>query len=414
MATPPELVAPFRGERYRAIEHQSRLIAPPYDVIRPDQRSGYAARDEHNIVHLTLPEADGAGDKYRGAASLLTAWRAAGALARDPEPAVYVMTQTFPLPSGERRTRTGVFAAVAAEGYAPRRVRPHERTHRGPKADRLALLRATRTHLESIFLIAPDESGALAGALAAATAQPAAVSATLDDVEIRLWHVPGDPSPLPLPPSPLYIADGHHRYETASAYAAERREADRLLAFIVSARDPGLVVLPTHRIIFGAGRTSLGRLLDQWRERFDVEPLLPGTDPMEQLSGASNRTACVLLATGKQEFLLSLKPNADLTTLEGAEADPLVRSLSVARIEHLVVREIIGAAESTVTLDNTADAAKAVRVVRQGRAATVAVLIPPTPLAQILGVADAGGVMPPKSTYFMPKVPSGMVLLSSA
>jgi len=135
---------------------------------------------------------------------------------------------------------------------------------------------------------------------------------------------------------------------------------------------------------------------------------------MEQLSGASNRTACVLLATGKQEFLLSLKPNADLTTLEGAEADPLVRSLSVARIEHLVVREIIGAAESTVTLDNTADAAKAVRVVRQGRAATVAVLIPPTPLAQILGVADAGGVMPPKSTYFMPKVPSGMVLLSSA
>lgn len=411
MATLPELAAPFRGECYRATDRLSRLLAPPYDVIRPDQRAAFAARDDHNIVHLMLPEAAGGKDRYRHAADLLAEWRGAGVLARDAEPRAYVMAQTFTLPSGERQTRTGVFAAVAAEGYDAGRVRPHERTHRGPKADRLALLRATRTNLESILLIAPDDSGRLTAALAAVTAQPPAVTAHLDDVDLRVWPVAGEPSPLPLPGAPLYIADGHHRFETASAYAAERRESLRVLAFIVSARDPGLAVLPTHRIIFGAGRSSLARLMEQWRERFAIEQLVPGGDPFEQLNRANSRTVCLVLASGGQEFLLQLRPDADLAPLEAAEPDALVRSLDVTRIEHLVVREIIAAAESTVTLEYTADAQKAASVARQGRAAAVAVLTRATPLQQIMAVADAGGVMPPKSTYFIPKVPSGVVLL---
>ncbi len=411
MATGTELVVPFRGERYRATGRLSQLIAPPYDVIRPDQRAAYAARDEHNIVHVMLPEASAAADKYRHAAALLAAWREAGVLERDPDPGVYVMSQTFALPSGQQRTRTGLFGAVAAEGYQPGRIRPHERTHRAPKVDRLALLRATRTSLESIFLIARDERGNLAAALARITAQAPHVTTTLDGTELRLWSVAGDPSPLPLPPAPLYIADGHHRFETASAHAAERRDASRLLAFVVSAQDPGLVVLPTHRVIFGAGRTSLGHLLGEWQQQFEIESLTPAGDPMQRLAQVGDRTACVVMTPGGQEFLLRLRPDADLSALEAAEPDRLVRALAVTRIEHLVVRRIIGAAESTVSLDNTADPGKAVSVVRQGRAAAVAVLTQPTALEQVLAVADAGGVMPPKSTYFMPKVPSGMVLL---
>ena len=409
MATQPALVAPFRGERYRATERLPRLIAPPYDVIAADQRAAFAARDEHNIVHVMLPEAAG-GDKYRHAAQLLAAWRGAGVLERDAVPAIYVMAQTFTLPTGERRTRTGLFAAVAAEGYGPRRVRPHERTHRGPKADRLALLRATRTNLESIFLIAPDADGGLAAALRAATAGPADVTADLDGVEIALWAVRGDPSPIPLPPSPLYIADGHHRYETASAFAPEGPGADRLLAFIVSARDPGLAVLPTHRIIFGAGR-SPGRLLAQWHERFEVEPIEPGSDPLARLAAvAPDRTACVVLGPAALEYLMTLKPDADLAPLATTEPNATVRALDITRIEHFVVREIIGAGESTVTLDYTADPVKATGIVRGGRSAGVAVLVRPSRLEQVFAVADSGGVMPPKSTYFVPKVPSGMVL----
>jgi uncharacterized protein (DUF1015 family) len=410
MATQPDLVAPFRGERYRATERLSRLIAPPYDVITPDQRAALAGQDEHNVVHVMLPETADANAKYRHAARLLGEWRSGRVLVRDSEPAVYVMAQTFTLPSGERRTRTGVFAAVAAEGYGPRRIRPHERTHRGPKMDRLALLRATQTNIEAIFLIAPDTDGRLAAALAGVTRRVPEATAELEGVEIALWVERGDPSPIPLPPSPLYIADGHHRFETASTYAAERPAADRLLAFVASARDPGLVVLPTHRIVFGAGRGP-SLLLPRWRERFEVEPLAPGSDLIARLAAVpADRTACVVLAPAGLEVLLTLKPDAELGSIAATEPHAVVRALDITRIEHLVVREIIASGEATVTLDYSADAAKAAGIVRSERAAAVAVLLRPTRVEQVFAVADVGGVMPPKSTYFVPKVPSGLVL----
>src|SRR5213592_5278558 len=206
-----DLVAPFRGERYAAVERLSSLIAPPYDVIDQTERARYAALAAENIVHVMLPEAPPAppggpdGDRYRLAAERLTGWRREGVLRRDPEPVLYVLAQDFTLPTGERLTRRGVFAAVAAEGYEPRRIRPHEHTHAGPKADRLALMQATRTNIESIFLLAPDHDRALASAVARASdAKPDAL-AELNGVGIRLWIV-RDPSRFPLSPSPLYIA----------------------------------------------------------------------------------------------------------------------------------------------------------------------------------------------------------------
>jgi uncharacterized protein (DUF1015 family) len=406
----PDLVAPFRGERYAAAATLSSRIAPPYDVIPPEGRAALAARDAHNIVHVMLPEAPERGDKYAHAARLLAAWRAAGVLARDAERALYVMAQTFALPSGERRTRTGVFAAVAAEGYEPRRILPHERTHAAPKADRLALLRATRTNVESIFLLAPDRDGALTAALAGVTSGPPAATAELDDVAIQLWVVIGaDASRLPLPASPLYVADGHHRYETASAYAKEQPTAGRLLAFIVSVRDPGLEVLATHRIIYGGGR-SLGALLERWKQRFEVEQLQPFRDPMPRLAAARDRTACVVAWPGGQEFLLTLRPDADLAAFIGVEP-AAVRDLDVARVDALVTRAIVESGDSTVTLAYSPDSTKALDVVRAARSASVAVLLNPTRVEQVFAVADARGVMPPKSTYFVPKVPSGVVLM---
>src|SRR5437879_741261 len=213
-----DLVAPFRGERYAAVDRLSSLIAPPYDVIDPAERARYAALDPDNIVHIMLPEAPpGAADdaRYRVAAEQLAAWRRAAVLRRDPEPAFYVLAQDFTLPTGERRTRRGRFAGGGGERFEPGWVSPHERTHAGPKADRLALLRATATNIESIFLLAPDRDRALAKSLAAVTDDKPDATAELNGVGIRFWIV-RDPSRIPLPPSPLYIADGHHRYETAS------------------------------------------------------------------------------------------------------------------------------------------------------------------------------------------------------
>src|SRR5213593_451015 len=326
-----DLVAPFQGERYAAVDRLSSLIAPPYDVIDQVERARYAALAAENIVHVMLPEAPpGEPDeaRYRVAAERLATWRRNGVLRRDPQPALYVLAQDFTLPTGEKLTRRGVFAAVAAEGYEPRRVRPHEKTHAGPKADRLALMRTTATNIESIFLLAPDPDRALANAVADASQGTPDATAELNGVGIRLWIVP-DPSLFPLPPPPLYIADGHHRYETASAYALENPAADRVLAMIVSAEDPGLAVLPTHRVIYGTGR-ELDRMLPRWREWFDVLPLAAGRDPVATLASLGHdRTAC-LVADRSRVLTLLLRPGALLDRLPSLAQSSAVHDLDIS------------------------------------------------------------------------------------
>jgi uncharacterized protein (DUF1015 family) len=399
-----ELVAPFRGERYRRAARLGRLIAPPYDVIAPPERARLAALDEHNIVHVMLPEAPHgwSGDHYAWAADRLAAWRRERVLATDAEPAVYVMAQG---------RRLGVFVALAAEGYEPRRVRPHEQTHAGPKADRLALLRATRTNIESIFVIAPDADGKLAGALKAVARRRPLARTKLDGVPIRLWRVTGSAASRIshlASRAVLYIADGHHRYETASAYARENPAADRVLAFVASARDPGLVILPTHRLIYGAGRDP-GTLHEQWRAWFDIAPLPRAADPVKHLARlGKDRTACLVAARDGGLVSLTLRSDAPLDRVPELGRSPAVRALDVARIEALVVKPILAADTSTPTLRYTADAREALDDVRRGAAS--AVLLNPTRVEQVFAVADSGGVMPPKSTYFAPKVPSGLVL----
>jgi uncharacterized protein (DUF1015 family) len=396
------------------VEKLSRLIAPPYDVIDPTERARYAALDADNIVHVMLPEARPGqpdDDRYRAAAERLRAWRASGVLRRDPDPVLYVLAQEFTLPTGEKCVRRGLFAAVAAEGYEPRRIRPHEHTHAGPKADRLALMQATATNIESIFLLAPDRDRSLANAVAAVARGKPDASAELNGVGIRLWTV-RDPSPFPLPPSPLYIADGHHRYETASSYARENPAADRLLALIVSAQDAGLTVLPTHRVIFGAGR-DLERMLPHWRDVFDVQPVPPsvggGRDVVATLASLGrDRTACVV-ADRSRMVALVMRPGVLPDRLPSLAASDAVRNLDVARVESLVVKAILGAATSTPIVRYVPDAKQALDTVQHGGAA-MAVLLNPTKVEQVFAVADAGDVMPPKSTYFIPKVPSGLVL----
>src|SRR6266700_2173504 len=325
----PPLVAPLRGERYVARERLSALIAPPYDVIAKEDRARYAARDPHNIVHLILPEAPPGQDRYARAAAALAEWRRDGVLQAEAAESVYVVAQDYALPSGERRTRVGMFAAVRAEPFETRRVRPHERTHSAPKADRLALLQATRTSLESIFLLAPDPDRALARALMQAASGVPAARAELDDVGMRLWVVSGDKAAelsRLAGRAQLYIADGHHRYETAAAYAQETPGADRLLAFVVSAGDPGLAILPTHRIIFGAGRDA-AKLLEGWRRWFDVGRVAPCMDRVERLAELGQQgTACIVAFPGAYDVTLVLKRGVSLDGAPGLGNSPTIRA----------------------------------------------------------------------------------------
>ena len=404
------LVAPFSAERYADLETLSDLIAPPYDVISDEDRAALAEKNAHNIVHLILPEA-GEADRYTHAKALLDAWRADGILVPDGDPAVYVVQQSFAIPGGGRRTRTGVIAAVAAEPFVSGRVKPHEKTHEGPKEDRLALMRATDAMFESLFLFARDDSGNLLSLLAASTEQPPTATATLAEVDIAFWRITGGKATAisqAAGETPLYIADGHHRFETTLAYREEAPGAERIPVLIVPVRDPGLVVLPTHRLISG----SLDRkvAVERLRERFRIRDLEAGANYVEELAALKGRgTACVVVLSEGPALALLLKGGTSLGDLPFAN-EPAVANLDIARVDALVVDVLKDLAGDDAVLTYSANAHEVIDAVRAGKA-QAGVLVNATTVEDVLAVADAGAFMPPKSTYFMPKVPSGLVLM---
>jgi uncharacterized protein (DUF1015 family) len=391
------LVVPFAGERYTALDRLSDLIAPPYDVIGPAERAAFAAREPHNVVHLTLPEG------YSAAAKLLERWRVEGVLEQDAGPSVYVVQQEFLMPDGRARLRSGVIAGLHVEPYALGRVRPHEATHAEPKADRLALARATATMPEAIFLLARDERGHLRRRLDGVTRHAPTAIAELDGVGIGLWKVGGVQGreiAHAVDHGPLYIADGHHRYETAISYRQENPVATHIPGLIVPIADPGLVALPTHRIIEGQP-VDAAALLRCLGERFVVEEREAELDPQGLLEGLTGRepAAAIALPNGRVYALTARVP-----TDEGLE---------IAVIERDVVRPLMRAAGDGAALRYSADPGAVFDALARGTA-PAGVLVRPTPVERVLAVADARGVMPPKSTYFMPKVPAGLVLMRYA
>jgi uncharacterized protein (DUF1015 family) len=394
----PPLVTAFAAERFAALDRLSEFVAPPYDVIDAAQRETLAARDPHNIVHLTLPE--GRPDPSAAAAKLLARWRQEGVLVRDPSPHVYVVQQGFLTLDGRSHVRTGVIAAVHVEPYATGRVRPHERTHAGPKEGRLALARATCATLEPIFLLARDERGHLRRRLDGVTRHEPVAMAELDGVGIGLWKVgglQGAEIARVAGEGALYIADGHHRFETANSYRAENPAAERLPGLIVPVADPGLVVLSTHRIVTGAPFDPTP-LLARWERRFQVEPREAELDPQGLLDGLEPRPAALVVLPGGRLFAVTSR-----------DAGP--GELEIAVIEREVVGPVMDAIGARAAITYSANPGEAFDAVGRGMAAA-AVLVRPTPVEQVLGIADAGGVMPPKSTYFAPKVPSGLVMMS--
>lgn len=401
------LVAPFRGERYGAKVSLTDVVAPPYDVISDSERAALARKHACNVVHVILPQ--GNGDRYARAATQLAEWRRRGELVADPSPGLYVVRQRFATPDGASHVRTGVIAAVVAEPFATGRVKPHEKTHAGPKQDRLDLMRATGTMCEALLMLSRDPTGALRQMLADVTAAPPLAQATLDEVEISLWRV-DEPRAAPLAAvagrDPLYIADGHHRYETTVAYRAEHAEAVRTLALIVPLGDPGLVVLPTHRLV--AGRRVPDAAVAGMTEHFVVEPLSAVADAANALTDLARGPGGCVVVVERRAFRLTRRQGTSPKALSGLGS--VVGSLDVAWADTLVVPALKEAAGEQ-KLNYTPDLDAALGAVRKGEAAAAVLLNPPA-VEDVLAVADAGGFMPPKATFFTPKVPSGLVFLN--
>ncbi len=404
------LVAPFVGERFAAAGSLSKLIAPPYDVISPEQRAVLAERDAHNIVRLILP--DDNGDRYEHAATLLRDWRASGILTRDPAESIYVVRQKFNTPDRREHFQTGALGALAVEPFTTGRVKPHEETHDGPKADRLSLLRTTREMFETLLFVTRDDDHALVDLLTRVTQQPPEATATLDDVEIAIWRAEGQEARSIADvagSNPVYIADGHHRYETAIAYREENTNASRTLGLIVPLGDPGLLVLPTYRIVYGH-RFAIDSVVEELRDRFHVRELSAGLSYTDHLAELKSRgTACVLVQPDGNAVALLLKAGAKLGDLPFAN-EPTVATLDVARIDALVVNRLKEVAGSDARVGYTPDPHHLLEEVLNGDA-VAGVMLNPVSLEQTLAVADAGANMPSKATFFMPKVPSGLVML---
>lgn len=350
-------ISPFRAVHYdeRRAGPLERLIAPPYDVIGPAERDRYRAASPYNVVHLTLP------DDEAEAARLWRAWQEEGALVRESEPALWWLSQDYVGPDGVPRRRDGLVCAVRVEPYARRVILPHERTHAGPKEGRLRLLRALRAHVEPILLL-------VEGQLSAPT-DPPHVEVALDGVTNRLWRLAGDP-PSSLASSTLLIADGHHRYETALAFHAEEgSEASAfVLAVIVPTDQEGLTIFPTHRVVQRLAKV-------EGREAASVEDALAALP--------EGRAGCVLYRAGRA------------LVIEGEPGE-----LDAALVERLGPQGVT----YTPRLE------EALRAVDTAVAEAAFLLRPPT-VEQVRAVAERGETMPQKSTYFYPKLPSGLLFL---
>ena len=414
-------VQPIHTLRYdlRSVGSLAAVIAPPYDVIDAERRASLVARSPFNVVEVDLPEpATGGGDPYLHASTTLEAWRQQGILVREREPALWALAQDFVAPDGSRRTRQGFFARVRVEDYGPGRIRPHERTQPGPKEDRLRLTHATRANLSPIFSLFEDPAGEAWRALEPATADEPFAAATDDDgVENRLWRIE-DPQAIEavqaaLAERELLIADGHHRYETARVYAQEiggEGEHRYVLMFLCALADPGLAVFPTHRLLSGLGDPAVQERLGAALKRdFEVEQvdraeIEPPPDPDTVALGymdAHFRTA----------YRLTLKdPAAAAAALPGrSEA---YRSLDTAVLEVLVLRGALGMSEDDIAAQRGVSYAKSTPAALdavESRAVDAAFFMRATPIEQVQAVAAAGESMPPKSTFFYPKVPTGLV-----
>lgn len=397
------LFAPFRGLRYAEPDALGARLAPPYDVIDAEQRRSLAMQDPCNIVAVDLPVASSGDDAYAAAAHILGSWQRRGVLVRDQEPSAYVLRTTSRFEDGRALSRTGAYLAVATVPFAVGgKVRPHERTHSGPKEDRRRLTMATGCNVSPIFLLTPDSRGDFAATLAKVTT--AAPWAKVDAIGAthEIWIVRG-PMALRMATlasdEPVYIADGHHRYETAVLYRDEapkawKQGAQRTLAHVVSFRDPGLEILPTHRIVPGKPLT---------RER-----VLKAASPYfgRALKGQTP-TLTAVFADGTEAAMV-LRPDADLSQAADLAPQPPARDLAVAVTDALFLKVVVGGLLGREpSLKYTPSAAEA-RTAAKG--AALSVLVPATQLDEVRAVSDAGQIMPPKSTFFAPKVPTGVVM----
>jgi len=403
-------VKPFGGYRYAAINggDVSAVVAPPYDQIDDQTQDTLLTMSPHNVVRVTLPRDERDVDRYQAAHRVLDTWLAEGVWAADDRAAIYPYQQTYTI-DGKTITRSAFIALGEVSEYARGVVLPHERTHTGPKKDRMQLLEATGADTGLLFMLVSDPDRAILRATAP-TGAPIAEARDLKGERHRLWRIT-DAAAIAtiralMAPKSVIIADGHHRYETAVAYAKNHPgAADKLMAFC-ALEAPGLTILPNHRLVHHVPGFSLDKLASAARAWFEVAPF--GGDPTTLKP--TSRTIGVV--AGGKAMVFRLRDDAARTIVWPARTSRAWRELSVSVLHEGLLKPLLGITDEKLDarthVDYTADRAEAVRSARDGRC-QAAFLIAATTSAELSAVVDGGELMPQKSTHFYPKMLDGLV-----
>lgn len=435
-------IVPFRALRYNLarIAQPASVMAPPYDVISPELQEDLYRRNPFNVVRLILgktsEEDTEANNRYTRAAADFQLWQQEGILVRDTEPSVYLYDQQYPVEEGRMVVRRGFMALTRLEDFSSGVVKPHEKTLSGPKTDRLNLTLACGANFSPIFSLYSDPCCVLEALTRKEKERGPDIEVADDDGVIhRLWRV-SDPSIVSkaqglLDNKPLFIADGHHRYETALNYRNIMREKHRdftgrelfnyVLMYFANMEDQGMLIFPTHRLVFGLPDFRLQNLLPQLGEFFEVredavDPADPGSrsaarEKLRTIGG--ERRTLGLYAGGEKIYYLTLRDEKVMDRFFDAKSPKALRTLDVSILHRLVLEELLHvtpeAQEQQTNLKYVKNFDEPFELVARGEF-QMAFLMNPTRMSEVRDVANAGEKMPQKSTYFYPKLLSGLVI----
>ncbi len=443
-------ILPFIGTRYnsRSIGNLSKVLAPPYDVISPEFQDKLYKRHEYNIVRLELnkeePDDDETNNRYIRAANTFRVWRTDGVLIKDENPALYFYEQIFKLPDGTPKSRRGFYAAVKVEDYKSGAIKAHEQTFAGPKADRLNLMRATNANFSPIFVIYDDPKKDIKAIIdEVMTKKPWEEVSDDDKVIHRLWVVQ-QPEIIRevvslMKPRSLFIADGHHRYETALNYRNEMRKQtgicdgkqpfDYMMMYLSAANQDGMVILPTHRVLSRdvMKDIDMNSVIKELKENFDIidagkvdfaKPRTEGPKLLTKLAtlGNSGKTPAftMILPTGKVSFLCLKKGIKPKKLIGDDTVSGIIANLDVTLLHRYIINQVI-IGNPDYELETEEDCfyvrdMKRVFDLMKSKRCSLAFLMNTPTMKQVYDVISSGMKMPHKSTYFYPKIITGFVL----
>lgn len=414
----------FKGVFYNKgiIGDMADVVAPPYDVISEEDQRRLLHHSKFNVVRLILPQGS-TNTKYSQAANIFTEWLEKGVLVRDIEPAVYIYEQEYDF-RNTRKRRIGFIALAKIEDFSSGKIKAHEKTLKGPKADRLRLLKACKTNFSQIFSLFSDPEQQVDAILQKHTETEPRIDIEADGVNHRLWNLT-DPDDVKIistlmEDKPLFIADGHHRYETALNYRDEMRQLtgdlsgaapfDYTMMMFVNMDSEGLTVLPTHRDLKNLPKINHDKLQENLNYVFDVQKLDSIDQVMEGLSENADRHAIGMYLDNNSYYLLKVKDENKIVELLDGNQSTAWKLLDVTILHQVIINRILGFGGTNIenSIKFTTNEKEAVDLVAGGKY-KMAFLLNPTKVASVKAIAEKGEVMPQKSTYFYPKLLSGLV-----